>query len=189
MKTLILIALLLLSAPLVAQKSEYHVDKKAGHVVKFISDAPIEDFEGVTDRIDGYLIAGAGNWTENSDLYFEVDLRTLDTGIGLRNRHMREDYLHTDKYPYAKYRGRIVSASPAGGKTSVKVQGSMDIHGVRKSLNVDGFITETNGGIRIKTEFEVQLTNHNIEVPQFMFLKIDETMQLVLDVQLKKIKG
>ena len=28
-----------------------------------------------------------------------VDLRTLDTGIGLRNRHLRENYLEVDKAP------------------------------------------------------------------------------------------
>ena len=28
-----------------------------------------------------------------------MDLRTLDTGIGLRNRHLRENYLEVDKAP------------------------------------------------------------------------------------------
>ena len=34
---------------------EYHVDKERENQVKFISDAPLEDFEGVTDKIDGYI--------------------------------------------------------------------------------------------------------------------------------------
>ncbi len=183
-----LLLLLLLAAPLAAQ-TEYHVDKKAKNEVKFISDAPVEDFEGVTGSIDGYLSYGAGGVTDDSKLYFEVDLRTLDTGIGLRNRHMREDYLHTDTYPYAKFSGRITQFEKTGGAQKVTVRGSMDIHGVKKPMRVTGTLHDSGSSLRIKTEFEVKLTDHDIEVPQFMFLKIDESMQLLLDFHLKKVKG
>lgn len=181
--------LLMLAIPLAAQRTEYHVDKSAKNVVKFISDAPVEDFEGVTDNIDGYLMHDGSDVTANSTLYFEVDLRTLDTGIGLRNRHMREDYLHTDKYPYARYTGRITNVSDAGGKKNVTVKGSMDIHGVKKTLDVTGTLTSTGNGVKIKTAFPVKLTDHKIEVPKFMFLKINEVMQLEVEFQLKKVKG
>lgn len=171
-----------------AQKTEYHVDRSAKNMVKFISDAPVEDFEGVTDKIDGYLVYQGDDVTADSDLYFEVDLRTLDTGIGLRNRHMREDYLHTDRYPHAKFNGRIVEASPSGGKTSVKVRGTMDIHGVQRPMEVKGSFSGSGDRLRIQTTFDVKLTDHKIEVPKFMFLKIDENMELVLDFTMKKAK-
>ncbi|MBK9304990.1 MAG: YceI family protein [bacterium] len=35
----------------------------------------------------------------------DVDLAALDTGIGLRNRHMRENHLETDRFPQAVFRG------------------------------------------------------------------------------------
>ena len=169
-----------------AQKTEYHVDRSAKNVVKFVSDAPVEDFEGVTDKIDGYLLYQGDDLTAGSDVYLEVDLRTLDTGIGLRNRHMHEDYLHTDKYPHAKFSGRIIEVSPAGGNTNVKVRGTMDIHGVKRPMEVKGSITGSGDRLRVRTTFDVKLTDHKIEVPQFMFLKIDENMELVLDFTLKK---
>ncbi|MDX9759226.1 MAG: YceI family protein [Bacteroidota bacterium] len=171
-----------------AQRSEYHVDRAAKNLVTFISDAPIEDFEGSTSKIDGYLAYDGESFTSNSDLYFEVDLRTLDTGIGLRNRHMREDYLHTKKYPYAKFRGKIIAATPSGDKTTVKVSGSMDIHGVKRSMDISGTIRPSGDRLRITTTFDVSLPHHDIEVPQFMFMKIDENMELVLDFTLKNVK-
>ncbi|MBR9976432.1 MAG: YceI family protein [Bacteroidetes bacterium] len=176
------------ASPLQAQKTEYHVDRSANNMVKFVSDAPVEDFEGVTDNIDGYLVYQGDDPTADSDLYFEVDLRTLDTGIGLRNRHMREDYLHTDKYPHAKFNGRIVEASSSSGKTNVKVRGTMDIHGVKRPMEVKGSFSGSGDRLRIRTTFDVKLTEHKIEVPQFMFLKIDENMELALDFTLKKAK-
>lgn len=187
-----LILTLLLLFPLfsaTAQKTEYHVDKNAKNSVKFISDAPVEDFEGVTNAIDGYLVHEGSDLTSGSGLYFEVDLRKLDTGIGLRNRHMRENYLHTDKYPYAKFTGKITEATPADGKTKVKVQGSMDIHGVKRSMDVTGTMSGGGDKLRIMTNFDVRLTHHKIEVPQLMFVKIDENMELVLDFTVKKVKS
>ena len=187
--TLLLVATFCISTlAAVGQKTEYHVDRSSKNLVKFISDAPVEDFEGTTNKIDGYLAHEGAEITTGSDLYFEVDLRTLDTGIGLRNRHMREDYLHTDKYPYAKFSGKIIEAVPSGDKTKVKVKGSMDIHGVKRGMEVSGTLSPSGDKLRISTKFDVKLTDHKIEVPQFMFMKIDENMDLVLDFTLKKAK-
>jgi len=172
-----------------SQTVEYHVDKSASNVVKFISDAPIENFEGVTSNIDGYLIHRSNDVTATSSLYFEVDLRTLDTGIGLRNRQMRDDYLHTDKFPMAKFTGRIVSASEAGVGHNVTVRGVMDIHGVKKPMEITGSLAPSGSRLRLRSSFEVKLGDHDIEIPRFMFLKIDETMKLELDYYLIKVKG
>jgi polyisoprenoid-binding protein YceI len=184
-----LFVLLFLTGSVLAQTVEYHVDTRANNVVKFISSAPIEDFEGVTKRIDGYVLHQGTELTDNSDVYFEVDLRTLDTGIGLRNRHMREDYLHTDKFPFARYKGSIVRVQRSGRDNTVVVRGTMDIHGVTRQMDINATLTPTNNGYRVKSSFQVNLPDHDIPIPRFMFLKISEVMRLELDFHLKKVKG
>jgi polyisoprenoid-binding protein YceI len=167
--------------------AEYNVKKTDKNLVKFISDAPIENFEGITNNIDGFLYF-ANELTDSSQLHFEVDLRTIDTGIGLRNRHMRENYLETDKYPMAVYEGKIVNAEKIGdNKYKVKVAGSMSIHGATRKQDVEGTIDILGDEINITTDFIVKLTDHNIEVPRLMFLKINENMQLHLDFSLEKV--
>jgi polyisoprenoid-binding protein YceI len=86
--------------------AEYHVDRKGQNLVKFISDAPLDNFEGTTDNVDGYIVWDGDNPVNNSEFHFEAELSTLDTGIGLRNRHMRENYLETDKYPWRNTRAK-----------------------------------------------------------------------------------
>ena len=90
--------------------AEYQVDHSRENVVKFISHAPMDDFEGVTDKIDGYIYWEGDNLLNKSDMYFEVDLNSIDTGIGLRNRHMRDNYLETDQYPYTHFKGTLTKA-------------------------------------------------------------------------------
>jgi polyisoprenoid-binding protein YceI len=167
---------------------EYHVDKDRDNLVKFISDAPLEDFEGVTDKIDGYIFWEGEDLLNNSEVYFEVDLNSLDTGIGLRNRHMRENYLHTDKYPFTHFTGKLSRANEVGdGRYEVAAEGALFIHGVEKMITVNGIMITVDGGYEIQTNFTVALTDYNIEVPQLMFMKIDENMQLELKFYVEEI--
>jgi polyisoprenoid-binding protein YceI len=168
---------------------ELNVDKSQKNMVKFISDAPIEDFEGVTNSIDGYIKWEGDELANEGSLYFEVDLRKVDTGIGLRNRHMRENYLHTDKYPFTNYKGKIIKSEKiSDNEYKVTVDGKMFIHGVTKPLQVIGTLSPVKDGYRIKTNFQIKLTDYNIEVPQLMFMKISEVMRLNLDFYTKTIK-
>ena len=169
--------------------AEFQIDKSKENQVKFISDAPVEDFEGVTKNIDGYLYYDGEDLLNNSELYFEVDLRTVDTGIGLRNRHMRENYLHTDKYPMTHYKGKIVKVEKASDNTyKVSLEGNMFIHGVTKPLKINGTIKQTGSGYFVNTNFEVNLNDYKIEVPKLMFMRINEIIKLVLNFHLKEGK-
>jgi len=167
---------------------ECHVTAEKKNLVKFISDAPIEDFEGVTDQIDGYLYWEGDDFTNKSETYFEVDLNTLDTGIGLRNRHMRENYLETEKYPLAQFRGKIIKADKIGeNRYKVVIEGTMSIHGVSRPMTAEGTIQKNGDFYHIQSNFDVKLSHFSIEIPSIMFYKIDETMRLVVDFYVKKI--
>lgn len=163
---------------------EFIVDKSAENIVKFLSEATIEDFEGTTSDIDGYLFLPENGDLDSSEIYFEVDLRTLDTGIGLRNRHMRDNYLETDKYPYATFKGNIASQNIED--STVVVNGILEIHGVKRNMTVNGSLEPTENGFAIGTKFSIKLTDFNIEIPSFMFLKISNKIELVLNFAVKE---
>ncbi|MGE5409659.1 MAG: YceI family protein [Clostridiales bacterium] len=169
--------------------TEHNVDKSQKNLVKFTSDAKIENFDGTTDKIDGYIYWDGDDILSKSKIYFEVDLRTIDTGIGLRNRHMREDYLETDKYPMTNFKGKLIKAEKASsGGYNVTAEGDMFIHGVTRPLTINATMTPSGNGFRIKSNFEVKLSDYKIPIPQLMFLKISEIMKLQLDFFTKKVK-
>lgn len=186
MRSIIILILLLPIANVFAD--EFNVDKEQKNVVRFISDAPIEEFDGTTKDIDGYLMADPSDVTKDSELYFLVELNTLDTGIGLRNRHMRENYLHTDKYPRAEFTGKIIEAKKNGKYWDVVVEGTMEIHGKKKKMKVNGKMTKTGNGFRIQADFIVKLSDHNIEIPSLMVSKIDENMKLQVDFYIMNVE-
>ena len=151
MKRLIILVLLMAG---VTVSGEFQVDKNKSNMVKFVSDAPIENFEGITDKIDGYLYWEDSDMTENSDVYFEVDLNSLDTGIGLRNRHMRENYLETDRFPLTHFKGKIIHSNVVNDTTiSVEAEGTIFIHGIEQPLTVTATLFKKLNGYRIQTSF------------------------------------
>jgi polyisoprenoid-binding protein YceI len=181
--------ILLLILPLLLGAGELHVDKTVENVVKFISDAPVEEFEGVTDKIDGYVRWKGENMADSSEFYFEVDLTTLDTGIGLRNRHMQDNYLETDEFRYAVFSGRLDSVQKdQSGSYKAAALGTFKIHGIEKPLRVHVAVSKNEKTSIAEAKFTIVLTDYNIKVPKLMFMKIDENMEIHVKVAFKNVE-
>ena len=169
---------------------EYHVDAEADNQVVFISRASIEEFEGVTDRIDGYVLLDgdgvrAGADFAGSELYFEVDLASLDTGIGLRNRHMRDNYLEVGDHPFATFGGAIerIDASVSGFR--IVSRGGFEVHGVEQPRTLECDADPDGDGWQVTCGFVVNLTDHHIEIPRIMFLKLAEDIRVEIEMRLR----
>ncbi|MEE9170463.1 MAG: YceI family protein [bacterium] len=165
---------------------ELKVDQSKPNLVKFVSKGPLGMFEGVTDKIDGFVSWAGDSTLVDSKLFFEVDLSSLDTRIALRNRHMREKHLETDKYPHAQYSGRLVNVEETGpNELLVAAEGMMKIHGVERDLAMEAKVTVDGDVYHLQCNFDVKLSDFEIKTPKFMFLKVDENIKLVLDFYLR----
>jgi polyisoprenoid-binding protein YceI len=120
----------------------------------------------------------------------EVDLKSLDTGIPLRNEHMQKNHLHTEQYPQATFRARWLrepsaSALTPGQKLTVQVVGDFSLHGVTRRMEVPAEVealSESEGaGLRVVARFDVRLSDHQIPRPQFLALKLDERQRVTVE--------
>ena len=154
-----------------------------GNTVRFESKAPLESFEGTTDKVSGYVSLDPVRIGDSVTVYVEVDLASLDTGIEKRNRHMRENHLETEEYPTAVFRGATVldpsATSLARGETvTFDVEGDFELHGVKRRLRtrVDVTRIETDGmeTLLIASDFNIKLSDYAIERPKFLFMKLSE---------------
>lgn len=171
---------------------EWHVDKDAKNLVKFTSEVVVLTFDGVTDNIDGYIYwEGETAFEKNTQMLFEVDLNTLDTDNGKRDRDMRE-VLETDKWQVTTFEGTITNHEKIDSAITayhVTVKGKISIHGVEKELEAPGKIAIENGKMHVVSDFSVYLNEHNIEAPSLAaFVKVSEEILLHLDFYLKEVK-
>jgi polyisoprenoid-binding protein YceI len=171
---------------------EWQVKESSKNSVKFISSTTLLDFEGNTSKIDGYLYwEGEKIFEENNELYFEVDLNSVETGNGKRDRDMREEVLETDKWQFTKFKGTITSFTKEESeeKYNVITKGKMFIHGKAKELEIPGVITFNGDEMNIQANFSVFLEDYNIEAPSLLaFIKVAEEIKLKLNFYLSKSK-
>jgi len=178
---------LLAGLPSPAGAEEFLVHPGNENKVVFVSKASMESFEGKTNKLEGRIDLDPANLGDSIPVHFEVDLASLDTGLPMRNRHMRENHLETAKYPKAVFEGAAVRG-PAGealepGKTKrFDVEGTFTLHGVsrRIRINVDATYAPQPQGDRIsfQTTFPVLLGDYQISRPQFLFLKLAESQEV-----------
>ncbi len=64
----------------------------------------------------------------------------------------------------------------------------MFIHGIEKEITVDGLLIPTMDGFRIQANFVTPLSDYKIKIPQIMFFKIDENIQVEVDFYVKKVE-
>jgi len=163
-----------------AQSQQYLTQNGA---VTFISRAPMLEFEGKSSNLVGLV-----NVTADS-VDFYIDLNTLDTGIQLRNRHMRESYLETTKFPFAEFTGSFTPSVDFNSNSAQNVvtKGSFSIHGVSKEMEIKGTLTPMNlNEIRLKAEWTIKLSDFNIEVPRIVFYELSEVQTIKIDAILTR---
>ncbi len=169
----IILCLLVMSLRVEAQS--FITDK--GNVV-FTSTAPLLEFNGISNHLNGLI-----DFSENT-VDFYLDLNTLDTGINLRNRHMRESYLETAKFPFVEFTGRIINQINLDLFESqvVDVAGVFNLHGVKKEINVRGTITPAQDGtVSMNARWEILLADYNIERPRVVFYELSDIQTVKID--------
>src|SRR5262249_23223314 len=140
-RTIVCLLGLTLAAAQGVRAADYRVSPGGANKVVFTSKAPTETFEGKTNKIEGVLSLDPGAVGDSIHAHLEapldVDLASLDTGIGKRNQLMRRDHLECDKYPKAIFDGATVLTPgkiEAGKTTTFEIEGTFSIHGVSRRL-------------------------------------------------------
>lgn len=180
-------AAFMLSMPLAARADTFEVFPGTESKVVFTSRAPMETFQGKTNRIEGKIVVDPTSLGDSVTVDFAVDLASLDTGINKRNEHMRKNHLETDKYPKAVFTGATVldpkTAHLEPGKTvPIDIEGTFTLHGVSRRLRTTvevGYVA--NGGasqLKFRTGFKVKLSDYDIRRPEFLFLKLADAQDV-----------
>jgi polyisoprenoid-binding protein YceI len=140
--------------------------------VEFLSRVPIHSFRGTSHELVGRIALA------DSTVDFYVDLETLDTGNGKRDKDMRKT-LDTKEFPFAEFFGKLVSSfDPAGGMQTATVRGTFTIHGVSQEIEVTGTLEPVGGALTLAAEWEMRLEDYDIVPPRLLFIKVDQ-VQLV----------
>ena len=183
-------ALLALLAPagLAAEGPSWRLEK--GDVKILVPLKPGGAFAATTTALTGTLtLEGA----KPARLVGEasMDLTTIDTGIALRNQHLRENYLDVAKGDgFNKAVLSDIQLAEASGETfdgTTPFTGTMLLHGVKKPVAGTVEIHSEGTSRRVRAEFPLVLTDWGVTPPEYLGVGVGS--RLLVKVTLTAIPG
>lgn len=138
-------------------------------------------FEAKTQMITGSVrAASASNEALTGEI--AVDLAGLDTGISLRNQHLRDNYLEVARGPdfaRAVLTGvRLAGLSPSAPDGKGTFTGSLRLHGVERMVSGQAEIRRSGAGIRVRASFPVSLENFAIAEPRYLGVGVKDEVSV-----------
>jgi len=136
-------------------------------------------FDAKTTALTGTVSANGGAALDGT---LAVDLRSLDTGISLRNDHLREKYLEVDKG--SGFDKAVLSDITLNGfkgdlpEGKGSFSGSLTLHGVKKTVTGPVEVRKAGAGLRVKASFPVNLPDYNIAEPRYLGVGVKDTVQV-----------
>lgn len=139
----------------------------------------------------GLTIEGSSSELQVTDrpdaLVVTVPLAKLETGISLRDHHMQEKYLESQKYPNAQLAvARSAIKFPGEGQsTEGTVPATLALHGKSKTVPVHYRATRQGKSLDVKGDLKVDFREFGIEVPVYLGATVkppvDVNVAFVLD--------
>ena len=136
---------------------------------KFTSEAPLELIKAHSNKTKGVVDCATKN------VAFSINVDSFEGfNSGLQKEHFRENYMETEKYSEATFKGKIIEDIDfsKNGTFSVRAKGIFTIHGTEKEKIVKVKITIKDKEMMVETNFEVPLEDHNIKIPKVVNQKI-----------------
>jgi polyisoprenoid-binding protein YceI len=165
-------AFLLLSAFTLASAVQWHI--KDGYSVQFSGT----EVEGVFKSLKGTVTFDPKD-LEHSRLNFTLDVNSINTGNGMKNKHALSDkWFDAEKYPEITFQSSAISKTSSG----FEVTGEMQIHGVRKKMTIPfQFNNET-----FTASFSVNRMDFGVGSMEGMSAKVSNEIKLKVSIPVQK---
>jgi polyisoprenoid-binding protein YceI len=160
---------LLVTTGVAAEGRSWQIER--GEVKILVPLKPGGAFAATTSSVSGTLtLEGVKPARLAGDV--SLDLSTIDTGIALRNQHLREKYLEVAKGDgFNKAVLSDLQLRDAGGETfdgTSDFTGTMLLHGVKRAVTGTAEIHSEGTNKRVRADFPLVLTDFGITPPEYL---------------------
>lgn len=119
---------------------------------------------------------------DNSSVAFLVAMKTFHFNNALLEEHFNENYLHSDKYPNATYRGKLIGFTPdmltKDGVYNISSEGQVTLHGATQPFKAPVKLTVKGKTATFECTFKIKAEDYKIEIPGVVKPKLAEETPL-----------
>ena len=106
-----------------------------------------------------------------------MDLQTLETGIGIRDKHMKDNYLEVEKGPdFSAAMFEDIRVEKLDGKSVFS--GTLMLHGQRKPISGTAELQQRDGRIRVQAQFPLKISDFEIPTPKYLGVGVRDEIQI-----------
>ncbi|MDF2437560.1 MAG: hypothetical protein K0Q95_1936 [Bacteroidota bacterium] len=152
--------------------------------VSFFSSSPLEDIEAVNKACKPIVN------TATNDVQMKIVISAFQFEKPLMQEHFNENYMESEKFPNAIFKGKINEKVDwtKDGEYKVTTTGKLTIHGVEKDRTIDGTVTIKGQEITLNSKFKIHIADHGIKVPSLYVQNIAEDVDVKLNAILEPYK-
>ena len=141
-------------------------------------------FDAVTTALSGTLARATPDGADYSG-ELRVDLSTLDSGIGLRNSHLRDNYLEVERGPEFRHAvlSDIVLDDPlpaSAGRHETAFSGTLSLHGVERAVEGEAELRRRDGRMQVEATFSISLEAFDIPPPRYLGVGVRDTVEITV---------
>jgi polyisoprenoid-binding protein YceI len=121
---------------------------------------------------------------EASALVFRVPLAPIDTGIGLRNRHLREA-LEAEKFPTASLRvarASLTVPTDAAPLFEGTATGELTLHGQVRPVSVRYRAQRVAGITSVQGSLRIDVTEFGVQLPSYLGITVAPEVEVDVDL-------
>ena len=137
---------------------------------------------GKTPGVSGEIVLHHAHPNLSRVRNISVDLRNLTSDSERRDRAIRERFLESRRYPYARIDSATITGLPErltpGRAFPFQLTGALKVHNVSRPTTWRGEATLSGDTLRGKATTEVRMTHFDIEVPRFLWLRVADAVKL-----------
>ena len=140
-------------------------------------------FDAATSAISGTLRRTGPEASYAGTL--RVDLVPLDTGIELRNNHLRETYLEVargERFRHAALTGiqLAVPLPPDAARHKTPFSGTLSLHGVERAIAGDAELRRRDGRLHVQATFSLSLKGFDIPPPRYLGVGVRDKVGILV---------
>jgi hypothetical protein len=179
MKKFILLSLLFVTAAMSAQ------DKMVTKTGKITFEASVPTFEEVKATNSGVTFVLNSKTGEIASLAMMKGFRFK---LALMEEHFNENYVESDTYPKATFKGNIVNFDANTLTATAKdytIKGKLELHGKTKDISITAKIRKTEAGIEIISNFTINTEDYAIAIPSVVKSKVSNKVAVRIECTVK----
>lgn len=143
--------------------------------VNFKSVAALETIIASSDELQGVLDYNSKSFA------FKMYIKSFEGfNSPLQQIHFYENFMETDEYPIAVFKGKILEDIDPENKL-YRAKGILSVHGVDIERVININLDIQNKEILFSSEFQLDLDDHKIELPRIVYQKIAESIDIFVE--------